>query len=118
MRFIDKKKRQIDIDTDEDGNIRAFHKTHNIGTFEFRTDDEIRASKPELVHMDIDLQYQRAGIGKEMMRFAVTHHGYFILPKPAGFEADNQLTEDGAALVSHCFRCKILTSKFEEQYRM
>ena len=116
MNFTDKNNRKIILQINDDEHLEALHDGQVIGTFEFRSEDENPADR-ELMHMDINNDYRRAGIGTELMRFAVKQYEYFLLPKPITFpNASNYLTDEGANLVNYCFRMDILPAAFEKQY--
>jgi GNAT superfamily N-acetyltransferase len=114
--FIDKVGRAITLNLNDEGHLDALHNGKVIGTFEFSSRDDFPGQNPELVHMNVEKLYQRAGIGYQLMGFAVSEYGYFILPKPLGYFAPNELTDDGAKLVTYCFRDGLLGPDFEKQY--
>lgn len=114
--FKDKKGRAITLYMNDDGHLIAMHRDKIIGTFEFIHRDDYPGQHPELVYMNVDAVYQRAGIGYQLMCFAVSEYVYFVLPKPLGWLASNELTEDGAKLVNYCFRNGPLGADFEKQY--
>src|ERR1035437_9946975 len=116
-KFTDKLDRVITLQINDEHNIQALHGAKVIGTFEFRLDEDYPGELWELWHMEVVDSYQKSGIGSAMMRFAVQEYEYFILPKPINFvDAPNYLTEEGAALVNHCFRTGILLRAFSSQY--
>jgi hypothetical protein len=117
MEFTDKLGRVIALQINDEQNIEARHGAKVIGTFEFRQDEDYPGELWELWHMNVAGCYQKSGIGSAMMRLAVQDYGYFMLPKPINFVgAPNYLTEEGAALVNHCFRTGILPKDFRGQY--
>lgn len=108
MSFTDTKGRAILIDANLD--IEAFHEGLRIGCIEF---DE-RDGFTSLFSMNVDPEYQKAGIGTEMMRVAAAVHGKSFgkpsLSAVGGRHAssDSYYTQEGAALITRCLREKIL----------
>ena len=108
--FKDRISRVITLQFPDEGDLEALFEGKVIGTFEFRMDDENPYDLWELTHMDIREPFQNFGTRAEMMRFAVQNYEYFLLPLPINFGAPNYLTEEGAALVNHCFKNGILSA--------
>jgi GNAT superfamily N-acetyltransferase len=119
MKFNDKRGRAITLRFNDEGNLQAFYNGMAIAEFEFYLDEENPQQLWELVHMDVNANYQRAGIGVEMMRFAVAELDYFVLPLPINFgNTRNYLSEEGAGLVNYCFKNNVLSPEFEKQYQV
>ena len=117
MNFQDKHGRVIALRFNDEGYLLARYNGQQIGKFEFRIDDDDPTETWELWHMQMEAPFQKSGIGAKIMAFAVKELGWFNLPKPIYFvNAPNYLSEEGAALVNHCFRNGILPSDFHKQY--
>jgi GNAT superfamily N-acetyltransferase len=108
MSFFDSKGRILDINGDYD--VEAFHNGRRVGSIEF--DD--RDGCTILLAMNVEREYQLAGIGTEMMRHAATLHGK-LFGKPRfdaiggrGASSESYYTQEGAALIARCIRERIL----------
>lgn len=108
MRFLDGRKRTIEIEGEF--NIEAYHGKRQIGTIDFDEDD----CGVYLYGMNVDQDYQKAGIGTAMMRIAAEIHGKRFR-KPSfsavgGRYADSSdyFTIEGAALIHRCIKLGIL----------
>jgi hypothetical protein len=91
--YMDKQKRIIGFRLDEEGEISAFHRDREIGSFEWRD----RAGKFLLTSLSLDQageQYKRAGIGTAMIKI-INEIGYVFVRQP-GFKQYN----DGSELVN------------------
>jgi GNAT superfamily N-acetyltransferase len=118
MQFTDTKGRTIVIDADLD--IEARHEGRRIGCIEFDECDGFIS----LFAMNVDLEFQKAGIGTAMMKVAADVHGRRFgkpsLNAVGGRHAssDSYYTQEGAALIARCLREKILDntepSEFDE----
>ena len=86
--MIDKKNRPIDIGGEGENIIAEYH-GDEIGRFVF--DDN---GKRFLAHMHMDDDYQRCGIGVEMIKLAENWYDDFNIV--------DTLTDDGAAFVNYC----------------
>ncbi|MEZ0222187.1 GNAT family N-acetyltransferase [Tardiphaga sp. 803_E3_N1_3] len=98
--FIDKKGREIQIDVSDDI-ITAYHNDKEIGEFTLRIeDDSDEYFQRTAVHadvIDIDKEFQNAGIGSEMLRRAYEHHGIQITPPDTYYpNKSNRNTMSGA----------------------
>jgi GNAT superfamily N-acetyltransferase len=108
MTITDTKGRSIEIKGDFD--VEAFHEGKCIGRIEFDEADD----GPFLWAMNVDGDYQQAGIGTEMMRLAAELHGKW-LGKPSHLAtggsqaaAHTYYSQEGAALIARCIRLGIL----------
>lgn len=89
INYIDKQGRQITIGGDGI-NIVAEHNGKQIGLFDF---DELYDCKL-LTNCDIDMNYQRAGIGIEMIKLAEDWYGGFCIVE--------HFSAEGAAFMNYC----------------
>lgn len=114
--FVDKKGRLIDVEVDE--NIIALHEGREIARFEFA---EIPMDKaPAYIRLELmtmDKEYEKAGIGFELMKKAICVFGHFEIPNLSnmgldGAESNEYFTEDGAAFLRICWERDILPESF------
>ena len=104
--FQDKNKNLIDI-IDEDPDVVAYHDKKEVGRIQFDWRDEGMI----LWHMDVNPQYQRAGIAFEMMKCAVNIHGkHFGKPSflSTGGECYEYYTQEGSSFIRYCIRVGLL----------
>jgi GNAT superfamily N-acetyltransferase len=120
----DSKGRKIVIRVEPaDGSVLARHDGKVVGeaTFFWHTfsvqDSYQKKPSPELrlggVH--VDQEYQRAGIGTEMIDVAVCYHEEFAIPPPnqnPETRGDWYLTDDGHRLIHHCVKEGVLPESY------
>jgi hypothetical protein len=100
--FTDNKERTIDFDVQPEI-IKAYHKGKRIGEFTLRIEEMPLVG--EEVHADainIDGDFQRAGIGLAMVRLAFVNSGAPIIPPDTYYpekENRNSMTQGGRALM-------------------
>ena len=115
MNIKDSKGREVEITGDYD--IEAFHDGKRIGSIEF--DD--RDGDTTLIGMDVQEDYQRAGIATAMMREAADLHGSdFRKPSLRALggkhaSSDSYYTEEGRRLIYHCIALGILADTDVEE---
>lgn len=115
--FTDRRDREITfvVESDVIGHARG----REIARMEFDFDDDGNAF---LCHVSVNQDYQRAGIGTEMVRRAVKLYGRrfgrpsFSAVGGSGRSSCEYFTQDGAALFSSCIRKDIIDDiyKFDE----
>jgi hypothetical protein len=110
MNFTDKKGRPIQLQCCAP-TIYAYCNGVKIGELDFQDFDDGLI----LSFVEVKEEYRRAGIAVEMIKFAKEQVGDFALPG-LGWNArrDDQLhtTQDGRALLNHCFNFGILTKSY------
>lgn len=98
--FIDKKQREIKIVAEEDG-LTARYEGQEIGKFDYdRNEFNDGYNQQEwyvLWGMNIDSDYQRAGIGMEMLRLGEEYFESIVYPEVG---TENYPTTEGAALLN------------------
>ncbi|BBZ97477.1 hypothetical protein BRDID11004_16120 [Bradyrhizobium diazoefficiens] len=100
--FTDKQDRKIAFEVTYES-IRAYYAGKRIGGFTLNV-VEFDERFPPTVHadvVDVDKEFQNAGIASEMVRLAFEEHGQIIPPPKYEAEAAkrNSITEDGMRLV-------------------
>lgn len=123
--FTDTENRKISILFD-DPNISAHYDGIKIGEFIFEYEEvnlgygNYTDYHPKLYHMTVNSDFQKAGIGTEMIRIAVAHHGYnFKRPNlnaigGKNMECDEYYTLEGNALIRSCINKGIIPEEQEE----
>ena len=117
--YTDKLNRIIEIGI-EDLDVIAIHDDVEVGRLRFdEIDCDNCCSYIKIVDMRVDKEYQKSGIGVEMMRTAVEIHGDFSrapLSAVGGsrIAAEEYYTDEGAALIWRCIALGILEPDQEE----
>ena len=115
MEFTDKKGRAIQLQCC-DPTIYAYYNGAKIGELDFQDyDDGFIMS-----FVEVKVEYRRAGIAVEMIKFAIEQVGDFALPGLSwNARRDDQLhtSQDGRALLNYCFSAGILQKKDSVDYR-
>jgi GNAT superfamily N-acetyltransferase len=112
--FIDTEGRNIEI-IEGYSNVEAFHEGKQIGSIEFEEIESDHDSYIRLSSMNVNLDYQKAGIGTEMMKLAAEIYGKdfskpsFTAVGGSQAESHTYYTQEGAALIRRCIELDILS---------
>jgi hypothetical protein len=91
--FVDNQGRQIIIGGDQ-SDIVADHNNKEIGRFNFDTVFDEFSSADLLTNCKIETDYQRSGIGSEMMKLAEEWYGEFYIV--------NHFSMEGKSFMEYC----------------
>ena len=100
MEIPDNQKRKITIKVDCD--VYAYHNGMEVGKFEILPGAEMDkgpSGPRRLQHMNIDAEYQQAGIGTAMLKAAFEEFDKIQPPSLALTNKDNPVIDGGRALV-------------------
>ncbi|MDN3652320.1 GNAT family N-acetyltransferase [Thalassotalea ponticola] len=114
MEFHDKKNNLIMV-TNDGLNVIAYHNDIEIGRIEFDERDEGTI----LYYMNVEANYQRQGIARQMMNEAVNIHGNnFGKPSfsSSGGECHEYYTQEGAAFIHYCIKKGLLLDTEIQEY--
>lgn len=98
--------------------VRAYHNGQLVGAFELTEVEEERFSFMRAYNLRVVSNYQRKGIGTELVRQAVEEFGDFKLPSldhhssSKNLDSDAYFTDDGRALFLHCLEEGIISENY------
>ena len=115
--FTDIKGRQIEITIEDDWppKVIARHNGNAIGHLEFIDWDGV----PLLDAADVKTEYQKAGIGSQMLKELVEISDEIFVPNQAWSSSTGHstyLSSEGSALISSCLRKQIIFERHVAEY--